>query len=412
MWSKRFSLLFYLRKPKNNTRGKQLVYMRITIDAARLELSAQRECEPDRWNPRSGRARGTKEDVRELNAYLDSLQAKVYEAHRSLLDKNEPVTVESLRTKLRGAKTKARMILEVFQHHNDQVEQLLGKEFSAGTLERYKTSLDHTRSFLKWKYQVSDMDITELNYEFISEYSFWLKSIRNCSHNTTMKYLANFKKIVLICIKNGWLPSDPFTGFKLAKREVERPFLTQTELQEIASKRFPTDRLNYVRDIFLFSCFTGLAYADVRKLKRSEVASGVDGEQWIFTKRKKTDTSTRIPLLPTSLEILNQYADHPQCVNEDRILPVLSNQKMNAYLKEIADLCGINKNLTFHIARHTFATTVTLSNGVPIESVSKMLGHKNLKTTQHYAKILDRKVGEDMMALKERLALVNGKELI
>jgi site-specific recombinase XerD len=378
--------------------------MRITIDAARLELSAQRECDPERWNPRAGRGKGTKEDIRELNAYLDSLQAKVYEAHRTILDKNEPVTVENLRTKLRGIKKHARMILEVFQHHNDQVEQLLGKEFTASTLERYNTSLEHTRSYLQWKYQVSDMDITSLDYEFISEYAFWLKSIRNCSHNTTMKYLANFKKIVLVCVKNGWLQKDPFTGFKLTKREVERPFLNQTELQRIASKQFPSERLNYVRDIFLFSCFTGLAYADVKKLKRSEVAVGVDGEKWIFTRRKKTHTSTRIPLLPTSLEILNQYADHPQCVNEDRLLPVLSNQKMNAYLKEIADLCGINMNLTFHIARHTFATTVTLSNGVPIESVSKMLGHKNLKTTQHYAKILDRKVGEDMKALKDRLS--------
>jgi site-specific recombinase XerD len=315
MWSKRFSLLFYLRKTKNINRGKQL------------------------------------------------------------------------------------------QNHNDQVEQLIGKEFAAGTLERYKISLEHTRNFIAQKYQAADLEITKLDYEFISEYAFWLKSIRNCSHNTTMKYLANFKKIVLICVKSGWLQKDPFTGFKLAKRELERPYLSEKELQTIASKRFLIERLNYVRDIFLFSCFTGLAYADVKKLKRSEVAVGVDGEQWIFTWRKKTDTSTRIPLLPTSLKILNQYADHPQCVHEDRLLPVLSNQKMNAYLKEIADLCGINKNLTFHIARHTFATTVTLSNGVPIESVSKMLGHKNLKTTQHYAKILDRKVEEDMKLLKDRLSL-------
>jgi site-specific recombinase XerD len=219
-----------------------------------------------------------------------------------------------------------------------------------------------------------------------------------------MKYLANFKKIVLICVKNGWLQKDPFTGFKLAKKEIEWPFLTEQELQTIASKQFATERLNYVRDIFLFSCYTGLAYADVKKLKRSEVGLGVDGGKWIFTKRKKTDSSTRIPLLPTSLAILKKYSDHPQCVNEDKVLPVLSNQKMNTYLKEIADVCEIRKNLTFHIARHTFATTVTLSNGVPIESVSKMLGHKNLKTTQHYAKILDRKVGEDMNALKNRLA--------
>lgn len=175
------------------------------------------------------------------------------------------------------------------------------------------------------------------------------------------------------------------------------------ELQEIGAKVFPTDRLTLVRNIFLFSCFTGLAYSTIKKLKRNEIAAGVDGEQWIFTKRQKTDTSSRIPLLPTSEKLLNKYKDHPYCV-KGNVLPILSNQKMNAYLKEIADVCGINKILTFHIARHTFATTDTLSNGVPIETVSKMLGHTNLRTTQHYAKILDIKVSEDMKALRERLA--------
>lgn len=266
--------------------------------------------------------------------------------------------------------------------------------------------MEHTRNFILWKFQVSDLDASRINYDFVSDYAFWLKSIRNCNHNSTMKYLSNFKKIVLLCMKQGWLQKDPFLGFKLTRREVERAFLTKLELQDIASRQFATERLNYVRDIFLFSCFTGLAYADVKKLKRSEIVIGIDGEKWVITKRQKTDISSRIPLLSASLEILAPYENHPQCMNEGRLLPVLSNQKMNAYLKEIADLCGINKNLTFHIARHTFATTVTLSNGVPIESVSKMLGHKNLRTTQHYAKILDKKVSEDMIALRKRLDLI------
>ena len=189
----------------------------------------------------------------------------------------------------------------------------------------------------------------------------------------------------------------------MTKREVERTALSKQELQTLADKKFPSERLIQVRDIFLFCCFTGLAYADIKKLKRSEIAIGIDGEKWIFTSRQKTETASRIPLLPSSLRIMEKYNNHPQCLNEDRLLPVLSNQKMNAYLKEIADVCKINKNFTFHIARHTFATTVTLSNGVPIETVSKMLGHKNLRTTQHYAKILDRKVSDDMKELKDKL---------
>ena len=188
----------------------------------------------------------------------------------------------------------------------------------------------------------------------------------------------------------------------MTKREVLRPYLTEGELQILASKKFMIPRVGQIRDIFLFCCYTGLAYVDVQKLTRSEISTGIDGEKWIFTHRQKTETASRIPLLQPALEILDRYKDHPYCVNKDRLLPVPCNQKMNAYLKEIADLCQISKKFTTHTARHTFATTVTLTNGVPIETVSKMLGHKNLKTTQHYAKILDRKVSEDMKSLREK----------
>jgi site-specific recombinase XerD len=217
-----------------------------------------------------------------------------------------------------------------------------------------------------------------------------------------MKYISNLKKIVNGCFRKGWLTKDPFSGFKMAKQEIEREALTDQELQKINSKTFPTDRLNFVKDIFLFSCYTGLAYADVKKLRRTEIASGIDGNYWIFTNRQKTDTQSRIPLLPPAQAIVEKYKDSPTCSDSGHVLPVLSNQKMNAYLKEIADVCGITKNLTFHIARHTFATTVTLSNGAPIESVSKMLGHRNLKTTQHYAKVLDRKVSDETRLLREK----------
>ncbi|HXB42711.1 MAG TPA: site-specific integrase, partial [Puia sp.] len=249
----------------------------------------------------------------------------------------------------------------------------------------------------------------KLDHEFITEYEFWLKSARNCSHNTTMKYLANFKKVVLICVKNGWLQRDPFFGYKMTKKPVIREFLSEPELKLMAEKQFGK-RLQQVRDIFLFCCYSGLAYADVYKLKRSEIRIGIDGKKWIFTSRKKTETLSRIPLLPVSLAILEKYADHAECIITDRLLPVLTNQKMNSYLKEIADVCGITKELTFHIARHTFATTVTLNNGVPIETVSKMLGHTNLKTTQHYAKLLDTRVSEDMKCLSEKLDFKAGRQ--
>jgi site-specific recombinase XerD len=208
------------------------------------------------------------------------------------------------------------------------------------------------------------------------------------------------------CVRKGWLKSDPFIELRLIKDDVIRVALTKEELNTIANKTFITERLNNVRDIFLFSCYTGLAYVDISNLRRSQIIKGIDDIPWINIQRQKTGTPSRLPLLPVALEIMNKYKDHPKCIDKGHVLPVLTNQKMNAYLKEIADICGITTNLTFNIARHTFATTITLNNGVPIETVSKMLGHKSLQQTQHYAKILDSKVSEDMNILKSKLSLL------
>ena len=238
MLAKQFSLLFYLKKQKNYVKGKQPVYMRITIDAARVELSTQRECEPERWNSHAGRAAGTNEEIRSLNIYLDSMQAKVYEAHRNLLDCGMPVTVENIKNKLRGTHERPKMILHIFQEHNHQVEKLIGKDFCSATMKWYKTILEHTRNFIMWKYHVSDMEITRLNYEFISDYAFWLKSIRNCNHNSTMKYLANFKKVVLICVKMDGLTKIPSKASSLPRRKRNVPFL-----QKASCRRSPPSRL-------------------------------------------------------------------------------------------------------------------------------------------------------------------------
>tara|TARA_R110002074_G_scaffold273224_1_gene444818 strand:- start:55 stop:693 length:639 start_codon:yes stop_codon:yes gene_type:complete len=197
---------------------------------------------------------------------------------------------------------------------------------------------------------------------------------------------------------------NPFSNYKSKVRAVERVYLTEDEIQKLMDKEFATERLSLVADIFLFSCYTGLAYIDVKNLTKSHISIGIDGDKWIFTHRQKTESASKIPILPVTQIIIDKYVDHPKCIANSSLLPIFSNQKMNAYLKEIAVVCEINKELTFHIARHTFATTVTLSNGVPIESVSKMLGHKNLRTTQHYAKVLDRKVSHDMNILKQKLA--------
>jgi site-specific recombinase XerD len=400
-----FSFLFYLKKPKGYASGNVPIYLRITVDGKRAEVSTGRECNPEKWNTDAGRADGTKDDIKALNIYLDTLQGKVYEAHRRLFDANEIITSESLKNKFTGKSEKPRNLVQIFNDHNRKVETLVGDEFAPGTLKRYITSLKHTTDFLQWKYSISDIDIRKIDHAFIADFEFYLRSVCKCNNNSAVKYIRNFGKVIRICLANGWLDKNPFANYKTKVKEVERVFLTEKEIEAIASKEITIERISQVRDVFLFCCYTGLAYIDVKQLTSSNISFGIDGEKWIFQNRQKTDTPSNIPLLPMAEEILNKYKKHPQCLNENRVLPVLSNQKMNSYLKEIADLCGIKKELTFHIARHTFATSVTLTNGVSIESVSKMLGHKNIRTTQHYAKILDRKVSDDMMALRQKLVV-------
>jgi site-specific recombinase XerD len=399
-----FSLLFYLKKPKIQQNALVPIYLRITVNGKRAETTTGRECLPGNWNSSSGRLRGTKEEAKSFNAYFDNLQAQVYEVHRVLTEAGSPITADTLKNKLLGKSERSRMLIDIFKEHNRKIKVLVGNEYASGTLTRYETSLKHTENFIQWKYQCADIDIKQIDHEFITSYEFYLRSEKKCANNSAVKYIKNFKKIVRICLASGWLNQDPFLNYKAKVKQVDRIFLNGDEIQAIADKEFDTDRLNQVRDIFLFSCFTGLAYADVKKLKRTEIVKGPDGEMWIVTKRLKTGTPTRVPLLSSAFAILHKYTEHPACCYNGNALPVSSNEKMNAYLKEIAGVCGINKILTYHTARHTFATTVTLSNGVPIETVSKMLGHTNIKTTQHYAKILDLKVSHDMAQLKQKYA--------
>jgi len=405
MLEKSFGLFYYLKQAKNQKEQRWYVYLRITVAGERREVSIKRQCTADRWNSKTGRAAEINEEAIELNRYLDTISNKVHQIQRNLIDDGKPITAENIKDILTGKGEKKHFILEAFQEHNKQMEALVGKEFAPATLTRYKTACTHLNNYIKWKYGKNDFEVKDLNYEFISQFVFWLRSERKCGNNAAVKYLGNFKKIVLECMKRGLLNTDPFLGFKSKRNEVIPVALTKEELIRITKKKFEIERLDHVRDIFIFSCYTGLAYIDAYKLRKTDIVIGIDSGMWITTTRQKTNSSTRLPLLPPAVAILTKYQDHPKCVSKGTVLPVLTNQKTNSYLKEIADLCGIRKKLTFHIARHTFATTVTLTNGVPIETVSKMLGHKSLKQTQHYAKIVDLKISEDMKLLKEKLQL-------
>ncbi|WP_442587631.1 site-specific integrase [Pedobacter sp. AW31-3R] len=410
--NKKLGLFFFLKKSKINANGLVPIYLRITIAGVRTDISSKRFIDPAKWNNQSQKVTGSSEEVRSINSSLKVLEIKTYKAIGEMTDKKLSITSSSLKSFMLNEGVQPivvpeKTILGVFKTHNSEMKSLIGKGFAAGTLQRYETSYSHTADFIQWKYQTDDLPLNRIDHEFVTSYDYYLRSVRSCANNSTVKYIKNFKKVVLICLANAWIEKNPFLLYKVKLKKVVGEFLNMDEIQRIADHDFKFNRLSQVRDIFLFCCFTGLAYADVMKLKKTEIVTDDKAEKWISTYRAKTKTQVKVPLLKTALDILEKYEEHPLSADHLRVLPVSSNQKTNNYLKEIATACDIDKELTFHIARHTFATTVTLANGVPIESVSKMLGHTDIKTTQHYAKILDLKLSQDMALLKTKLAGVN-----
>ncbi len=398
----KMSILFYVKSSKASKNGLLPIYQRITINGTRIELSTSKFVEKSKWNTAAGKIKGNSEEARLINSYLDVLLAKAYETEKWMVNNNEEINAQTFKNKFLGVEEKQRQLILIFDDHNKRMKELIGSNYANNTYKKYETTLSHVKEFLKSQYNLNDISIKRVDIAFINDFDFFLRNTKKCNNNSTIKYIRNFGKIIKQCYVNSWLERDPLLNYKGKVKEIERVYLTQDEIELLLNKELKIKRLELVRDMFLFSCFTGLAYIDVYNLTNSNIIIGIDGEKWISTKRQKTESPSRIPILPVSQMIIDKYENHPQCKNEGKLLPILSNQKMNAYLKELADICEIDKELTFHIARHTFATTVTLTNGVPIESVSKMLGHKNLRTTQHYAKVLDRKVSEDMQILKDK----------
>ncbi|MFN8208103.1 MAG: site-specific integrase [Bacteroidales bacterium] len=395
-----FSKLFYIRRTKLLNNGEAPIYLRITVNGARTDLAIFRSIHPDLWDSGKGRAKGNTRDIRELNAYLDEYMSRLIECKRQLENDYRPVTAESLKNRLLGNDEVNFGILQVFKDHNTKLEKLGDKEVAEGTIERYLTAYKHLENFILWQYKKSDVLLRDINYSFIKNFEFYLKSERNCCHNTTVKYIKNVKKIIRIAMANNWIKQDPFRDIKYRFEDVDTVYLDENDLQLLINKPIAIPRIDQIRDIFLFCCFTGLAFSDVKALKKENLVKGIDGKMWIQKRRTKTNIMSNIPLLDLPAKLMEKYANHDRVKHGDAILPVPSNQKMNAYLKEITDLCGINKKLTTHSARHTFATTVTLANHVSMESVSKMLGHTSLDMTRKYARIADRLISDDMNKLK------------
>ena len=340
-----------------------------------------------------------------LNEYIDAILVKARQKFNELTLAHDVVTPELLRDALMGVNTaRPHLLVALWEEHLEDMIKLIGRDTTKATCQKHGAGLKHLKAFIRLKFRTEDILVKSVDNYFVSSFATYLKSECFCSHNTTIKFMQLFRKIINICLRNRWLQIDPFTGLNLKLKIVDRQYLNETELDRLINYHSPVEYMNRTRDFFVFSCFTGLAYIDIKNLRRREIEC-VDSSYWIRTKRQKTGVKTNVPLLEIPYNILNKYSDLNRLRDDDPVLPIPSNQRMNACLKELAVCCGINKELTFHIARHTFATTVTMTNGVPIESVSKMLGHTNIKSTQHYAKIVDKKVGDDMAALARKLNL-------
>ncbi len=401
-----FGVIFYLKKQKTTSQGKAPICARVTVNGKRTEISIKRSIDVSGWDTKKGMARGSRQEVAELNRYLDRFKAKIIDTYQQMVLSGCTIDGPAIRDQVMGAGHSGPTLVSLMDHHNKEQESKL----AYGTMKNYYTTQSYIRRFLKSRYQRTDIALSALNYTFISDFENYLRTHkpkdhqRSLNNNGIMKHIERLRKMVNMAVTTDWLAKDPFAKFKIHFDRVERECLNSEELAKLENKQFKIERLQQVLDMFLFSCYTGLAYIDLFELTPSNIITGIDGKLWISTSRAKTDTSVRVPILPKAKELMEKYKDDPRAVANGTVFPVVSNQRMNGYLKEIAEICGISKDLTFHIARHTFATTVTLSNGVPIESVSKMLGHTSIRTTQIYAKVVESKLSEDMGRLQERLA--------
>lgn len=394
-------LLIYLKRAKVNASGKAPLYLRISVGNQRSEVTLKRYVNPNDWDNKKQYVKGRNEEARSINEQTDAYKIAIHRHYSHLLKTGDIITADALKCAFMGIDVSSKSLNEAMEYHNLKLKEQVGHGYAQGTLDRFLTCHRLLKEFMKSKYKIDDIPLNRITLEFITEFDYFLRVTRKCNNNTTVKYIKNFKKIVNLALSLGWIDKDPFVNYKCKIEAVDRGCLHEHELEALKVKHFDIERLEAIKDIFLFSCYSGLAYADVQKLSKDNIVKGFDGNDWIHINRTKTNSLTSLPLLPIPKEILKKYANHPQCLANGRLLPVPSNQKVNAYLKEIADLCGIKKNLTFHLARHTFATTVTLLHDIPMETVSKMLGHKSIKTTQQYAKVLDSKISKDMRKLTQ-----------
>ncbi|MFI3249210.1 MAG: site-specific integrase [Rikenellaceae bacterium] len=404
MERKLFSVLFFVKKSRVLKNGESPIIVRITYGGQVTEFQSGRTTPINQWSQTKGCVIGKDRKTNEVNNFIEMVRLKIYQIQQEFERTGELYTVNTIRDTFRGNGPKSRTIYSVFKEHNEKCRALIGIDYELITIRRYDNCLKYLLATIKKQYGKEDILLSEINGELVRNFEFYLKTERGCAQNTVIRYMKCFKKITNLAIANEWMSRDPFAGIKFHEQKVVKEFLTQAEIARLVQKEFDSPRLDLVRDIFVFCIFSGLAFVDVLNLRPEHITTDHNGKQWIRKARQKTDVMCNIPLLQIPQIILEKYKDHPKCQTKGVLLPVMPNQNMNNYLKEIAAICQINKRLTTHTARHSFASSVALANKVSLSNVAKMMGHTTTRMTQHYAKVMDSSIMEDMECVEDNFA--------
>jgi len=401
---KTFSVKFWVKPCRNkNETGKGNIYVRIIINGIRSEISVNRRIDLDRWDPVKEIPKGKGLREEELKRFLRTVEDRLNRNERELIDKGYEVTPINMRKAYQDELEPQHLLLELFDKHNVEFAELVQAGVrSNGTLSRYVATRNHLSAFIMHKYSIKDICLENIKFSFVTDFDFYLRTQAVLANNTVIKRIQSLRKIINKAILDDLIIKDPFKKYTGKLEDRRREFLWPEELEKIEHKTIQNERLDLVKDLFLFACYTGYSYIDIKHFTPKSVQIDEKGRSWIFTDRKKTGIKSDVPLLPPAMRIIKKYKNHPVKIKRGTLLPVYSNQKLNNYLKELADICGIEKNISFGVARHTFGTSITLLNGVSIESTSAMLGHTSTKQTRHYARILNMKVGKEMDVLFEK----------
>ncbi len=397
-----FKVTFLLQKGKVKSDGKAPIVTRIIVNGEMAHFSTQQSVDPTRWDTKANRTYGLTQDDKTINAVLDEIKSSLFRHYYDMQAKGETISALKLKNKLCSTEEKPiKSTMDLFDKFITEYAELVkARGYGKEALIRYKICKNRVQEFLKDEMHANDISIDAINKRLLDKFYLWNRKTYKIGNNTAIHFMHKFSTVYKMAWDYGWVTGNPFHMLNLRKDRTERAYLTIDELERLANREFTSERLERMRDIFLFCCYTGLSYIDVKTLTTDNLVRKNDGKLWIVTKRTKTEVPVNVPLLEIPLRLIKKYEPLRK---GNLVFPVYSNQKSNDYLKEIAALCGINKDVTFHVARHTFATTVTLENGVPVESVSKMLGHTNTPTTQIYARITERKINQDMDVLSKKL---------